>query len=233
MPLLDRQLVILWLSRTILFPRIQTFLLGFQRLLRSPLFNRMGTGSCLMLGLRDNWTCRHISQLKAQILQGTQQSAIYSRLYGEGEAVPWDQIVWIAGGIPKQSFLCWLFVLNRCPTRDRLLRWGLQTPPTCLLCNLAPQFFSCTYAWELWLSQSRRSGLDPQRNWDAVTTQLQAFSSRSWRGRLILLSWQSCIYWIWQERNGRLHRNAFRSVEGVDKLIDRIASSVTGRQTHV
>ncbi|KAG5396636.1 hypothetical protein IGI04_018450 [Brassica rapa subsp. trilocularis] len=120
-------------------------------------------------------------------------SAIYSCLYGEGEVVPWDQIVWIAGGIPKQSFLCWLFVLNRCPTRDRLLRWGLQTPPTCLLCNLAPEsrdhlFFSCTYAWELWLSQSRRSGLDPQRIWDAVITQLQAFSSRSWRAMNYIMS---------------------------------------------
>ncbi|KAF3537967.1 hypothetical protein F2Q69_00020779 [Brassica cretica] len=104
-------------------------------------------------------------------------SAIYSRLYGEGEAAPWDQIVWIAGGIPKQSFLCWLFVLNRCPTRDRLLRWGLQTPSF-----RAPTPGNCGY-----LNQG---------------------------GVVWIPSGTGML-------NGRLHRNAFRSVEGVDKLIDR------------
>lgn len=152
--------------------------------------------------------------------------SVYSTLYGAGETVPWSKIVWIAGGIPKHSFLCWLFVLNRCPTRDRLLQWGIQTSPICLLCDSSPEsrdhlFFSCTYAWNLWLIQARRCGFTPQRTWDTVTTQLQTLGGRTWRGRLILLSWQCCLYWIWQERNGRLHRNSFRSVVALDKLIDR------------
>lgn len=66
-------------------------------------------------------------------------SKIYCKLMGEEQSVPWEKAVWIKGGILKQSFLTWLFVLNRCPTRDRLLNWGLNTDPSCLLCNLQPE----------------------------------------------------------------------------------------------
>lgn len=141
-------------------------------------------------------------------------------------ALTWDHIVWISGRIPKHSFLCWLFVLNRCPTRDRLLSWGLQTSPNCLLCNSSPEsrdhlFFSCQFSWDLWCYLARRCGVLPERTWMSVTTQLQSFRSQSWSGRLILLCWQCCVYWIWQERNSRLHRSSFRSVEAIIKLVDR------------
>ncbi|CDY37116.1 BnaC06g03830D [Brassica napus] len=48
-----------------------------------------------------------------------------------------------------------MFVLNRCPTRDRLLSWGLQTDPLCLLCNLLPEsrnhlFFCCSFSSGIW-----------------------------------------------------------------------------------
>ncbi|KAH0913805.1 hypothetical protein HID58_028251 [Brassica napus] len=51
--------------------------------------------------------------------------------------VPWFNIIWLRQGIPKHSFLTWLLLLDRCPTRDRLLSWGLPTDPSCLLCNHA------------------------------------------------------------------------------------------------
>lgn len=64
---------------------------------------------------------------------------VYATFYTQGTSVPWENIVWIAGGIAKHSFLCWLFILNQCPTHDMLLRWGLQTAPSCLLCNSAAE----------------------------------------------------------------------------------------------
>ncbi|KAF2541117.1 hypothetical protein F2Q68_00032323 [Brassica cretica] len=63
--------------------------------------------------------------------------------------------------------------------------------------------------------------MDPQQQWNDVTAQLQSHNSRNWRGILILLTWKSCISWTWQERNSRLHRNTFRSVDGLTRLIDR------------
>lgn len=37
---------------------------------------------------------------------------------------------------------------------------------------------------------------------------------------LTLLGWQASIYWIWNERNQRLHANRFRSVDSLFSLID-------------
>lgn len=182
-----------------------------------------GTSSEKQLNLQAHLTTL---TLEGKISSTYSTGQVYNILYGQGATVPWDHIVWNAGGIPKHSFLCWLFVLNRSPTKDRLLSWGLQTSPNCLLCNLASEsrdhlFFSCCYAWDLWSRLCQRCGLTPERTWSSVLEQLQRYRSQNWRGRLILLCWQCCIYWIWQERNGRLHRNSLRSVETISRLVDR------------
>lgn len=65
-------------------------------------------------------------------------------------------VVWCPMGIPRHSFLMWLVVLDRCPTKDRLLRWGLLgVNPICLLCNSQPEsrdhlFFQCCYSETVW-----------------------------------------------------------------------------------
>lgn len=64
---------------------------------------------------------------------------IYDHLRIQGAYVPWFQTVWNKGGVPRHCFLSRLFVLNRCPTRDRILGWGLSTSPGCLLCNQASE----------------------------------------------------------------------------------------------
>ncbi|KAJ4906795.1 Uncharacterized protein Rs2_10453 [Raphanus sativus] len=45
---------------------------------------------------------------------------VYNYLQGNQPVVPWAKIVWFSFGIPRHSFLTWLVLLNRCPTRDRL-----------------------------------------------------------------------------------------------------------------
>lgn len=62
---------------------------------------------------------------------------IYRELRGSEAAVPWASIVWFGGGIPRHNFLTWLFVLNRCPTRDRIASWGLEMDGSCLFYNQA------------------------------------------------------------------------------------------------
>ncbi|XP_048624100.1 uncharacterized protein LOC106453611 [Brassica napus] len=151
---------------------------------------------------------------------------VYHNLREQGPIVPWTQTVWNKGGIPRHSFLSWLFVLNRCPTRDRIIGWGLQSSLLCLLCNAASEsrnhlFFECNFSWGLWGSLALRCGLSPNRSWDGVMAQLQGQSRRSPKGMLTLLCWQGCIYWLWSERNARLHRNIFRSVDAMARLIDR------------
>lgn len=160
---------------------------------------------------------------------------VYRKLKGEIPVAPWERIVWIKGGVPKHKFLVWLFVLNRCPTRDRIISWGLATDPTCLLCNNSPEsrnhlFFECSFSWSIWLRiASRSSNVPPRRNWEDSVTQMITFSGGKLHRRLLLLSWQAVIYFIWAERNNRLHRNSFRSVDSMMGMIDllirnRIAS---------
>ncbi|KAH0854285.1 hypothetical protein HID58_083962 [Brassica napus] len=56
-----------------------------------------------------------------------------------------------------------------------------------------------------------------------------AQSRYSLTGTLLRLCWQACIYWTWTERNGRLHRQTFRTPESVSRTLvrqitDRISS---------
>ncbi|VVB15775.1 unnamed protein product [Arabis nemorensis] len=80
---------------------------------------------------------------------------VYSKLVNQLPLVNWSDAIWIKGGIPRQSFLCWLFVLNLCPTKDIILGWGLQTDPNCVLCTNQLEsrdhlFFSCRFTWSIW-----------------------------------------------------------------------------------
>lgn len=151
---------------------------------------------------------------------------VYNKLCEEGSLVPWFRTIWTKSGIPRHNFLSWLFVLNRCPTRDRIMHWGHQTNPLCLLCNQYDEnidhlFFMCQYSWNLWGSLSLRCGIHPERAWDRVLAQIQTICPSSIKGTLLRLCWKGCIYWTWMERNARLHRQIFRSSDTVARLLDR------------
>lgn len=94
------------------------------------------------------------------IVNGRQQrsfssSLIYQSLQEPLPNVPWYRLIWIKKGIPKHKSLAWLMLLNRCPTRDRLLSWNLQTDPSCLLCNQVNEsrdhiYFTCSFSSDVW-----------------------------------------------------------------------------------
>ncbi|CAA7040558.1 unnamed protein product [Microthlaspi erraticum] len=44
-----------------------------------------------------------------------------------------------------------------------------------------------------------------------------------------LLAWQASIYWLWHERNTRLHRQVFCSMDSINTQIDRqIRNKIAG-----
>ncbi|KAG2314095.1 hypothetical protein Bca52824_017217 [Brassica carinata] len=151
---------------------------------------------------------------------------VYKKLRGEEDVVPWSASVWFSGGIAKQSFLTWLFTLNRCSTRDRMIQWGLQVDATCLLCNGAAEsrnhlFYECSYTWAIWSTIARCCEISPLRNWSQTLTQMQNLNGNRQTRKITLLAWQSVVYWTWQERNKRLHHQQFRYTETLLKLICR------------
>lgn len=153
----------------------------------------------------------------------------YSYLRGNIDEVSWAKAVWFSNGIPRQQFHAWLLVLDRCPTRNRLLSWGIQVSPLCLLCNNDHEsrdhlFFNCSFSFHLWELSATRCSIQPLRTWSQTLDQMQGLpSQRSQRSArlLSLLAWQSNLYWLWNERNSRLHSNSFRSIDTLFTMIDR------------
>lgn len=144
---------------------------------------------------------------------------------GVVEEAEWTKAIWTPGSIPRQSFHAWLVALNRIPTRDRLLNWGLQVPSLCLLCNSVDEtrdhlFWDCGYSYALWSQVASRCRITPIRRWEDSIEQMTTFSSPTTARSLTLLGWQATLYWIWNERNQRLHANQFRSVDSLFTIVD-------------
>lgn len=129
--------------------------------------------------------------------------------------VPWYRSVWFQSGIPKHAFHSWVTVLGRLPTRDRLLRWGMTVPATCLLCGTDDEsrdhlYFTCSYSRTVWDS------LFTQRNFNQPYTFNEVirwahYSTPPGKLRIICkLIMQATFYAIWNERNKRLHTSVAR-----------------------
>uniref|UniRef100_A0A0D3E0X7 Reverse transcriptase zinc-binding domain-containing protein n=1 Tax=Brassica oleracea var. oleracea TaxID=109376 RepID=A0A0D3E0X7_BRAOL len=151
---------------------------------------------------------------------------VYTYLKGPQPLVPWAKLVWFSYGIPRHRFLTWLVLLDRCPTRDRLIRWGLNVAPNCLLCNTGQEsrnhlFFECPYSTTIWSWIANRCDLHLSTSWDDTILQLQSLRGNIDSKRLCLLATQATIYWIWSERNTRLHQQVFKLAGIVITAIDR------------
>lgn len=134
--------------------------------------------------------------------------------------------VWTARSVPRHSFHVWLVVQNRIPTRDRMLGWGLQVPSICLLCNRGDEsrdhlYWDCDFSFGLWNLVAVRCRIIPTRQWEGSLDQMISLPPPTSTRSLTLLAWQSTMYWIWQERNQRLHVNQFRSIDSLFNQIDR------------
>lgn len=159
-------------------------------------------------------------------------SEIYDSIRESRPKVPWNKAVWFSNGIPKHKTMTWLFLLNRCPTPDRLLSWDLQTDPSCLLCKNHPEsrnhiFFGCSFMRSIWRPLSTKIGLtSPSESWEDTTRAIINFTGSTHHIFLIRIAWQLVIYETWRERNHRLHRGSFK---GPDSLISQIEKTITNR----
>ncbi|KAF3497455.1 hypothetical protein DY000_02055670 [Brassica cretica] len=154
--------------------------------------------------------------------------SVYAYLKGDVATVAWSSLVWSSYGIPRQNFLTWLVIQNRCPTKDRLLSWGLQVDSLCPLYNVGQEsrnhlFFDCSFSFQIWSVMAARCGFQARPNWDETVISLQNFRGNKNLHRLLLLAWQSPIYSIWKERrNMRIHQQVFRSTDAIITLLDRL-----------
>ncbi|XP_039013906.1 uncharacterized protein LOC120143737 [Hibiscus syriacus] len=93
------------------------------------------------------------------------------------EKVRWHRIIWFPTHIPKFSLISWMTILDRLPTKDRLVRFGLTLEAGCVVCGIGLEsrdhlFPDCSFARDVWnaifISCGLRSDLfswDDRLNW--------------------------------------------------------------------
>lgn len=145
----------------------------------------------------------HLSHLRLPqwMITGNHQlsfssSTVYLSFFDHAPIMWWHTLIWIKKGIPKHCSLAWVMLLNRSPTRDRLLSWGLQIEHLCLLCNSSSEsrnhlYFDCPFSLAVWSHFANRLNISISSTaWDDVTHSLLSLSiSRHHK----YLSWQASI----------------------------------------
>lgn len=187
------------------------------------------------LQLSDNNEDRYEWRINEVLRNCYSIAEIYQILKDHGPKVSWSNEIQNSAGIPRHQFLAWLFVLDRCPTKDRLISWDIQTNHVCVLCNSGVEsknhlFFACSYSWSLWLEVGRCCGVSSLYQLDQTLQFLNQLPVKSTKRRLLLLGGQASIYSLQSERNHRIHRNSFKQVhtllKNIDGLIRNRASSL-------
>lgn len=125
--------------------------------------------------------------------------------------VPWYKAVWSTHSTPKYSFCVWLAVNNRLTTGDRMVQWNRGLQGTCTFCNNHIEsrdhlFFSCSYGTEVWEAVAKHIyGARFSTNWQSIITT----ACNKWHGQvesfIARYVFQTAVYTIWRERNGRRH----------------------------
>ncbi|XVF57159.1 hypothetical protein PTKIN_Ptkin06aG0181800 [Pterospermum kingtungense] len=121
-------------------------------------------------------------------------------------------------------------ILNRFPTKDRLLKWEMQVSDHCLLChNLVDTrdhlFFGCNFSRKIWqsvllLCNLRRDVLSWNEELHWASKKLKGKSLLS---TILRWAWLAFIYFIWKERSFKLHRQVEHS-EG--HIVDEIKQMI-------
>lgn len=102
------------------------------------------------------------------------------------------------------AFLSWFFILDRCPTKDRITIWRIKVNPNCLLGSTGIEnwnhiLFDCNFSFSVWSSIASRCGVQPLRDWSQTIHNMESLRGPNLNRRLILLSWQTTIYSTWAE----------------------------------
>lgn len=131
-------------------------------------------------------------------------------LHPISEVVFWHKVVWFSGRIPKHAFITWVAARDRMVTRDRLLRWGLVVPATCVLCsghNESRQhlFFDCSFSTRVWTFFTSQLHLSPPQGFENVLRWLLNPSRDKNVTLIARLVFQAVVYLVWKERNSRIH----------------------------
>lgn len=143
--------------------------------------------------------------------------------------VQWMSLVWFKEEIPRCSFVVWMAILCRLPTRDRLASWGMSVPLQCVLCSSGNEshehlFYRCPFSSAVWAHFCNPTNLPLPTSILAVGNILSLRQVVDSPGLPVVLKLllQSVVYCVWKERNSRIFAGSSLSVAGVVAQVDRL-----------
>ena len=134
----------------------------------------------------------------------------------------WDQI-WSSSIWPKVSTFLWLLSHNRILTWDNLRKRSFSGPSICLNCRQAEEtaihlLQQCNLARQLWGKAIFHCQKDHRVQGDLKST-LRNWQQSPYQSRLLNLLWQlipGLLMWnIWKERNRRILKNQYQTVDQI------------------
>ena len=150
------------------------------------------------------------------------------------EAVNWWRIVWFKGYIPKLAFITWFGCKQSLLNKERLKHWGRINDDICVLCGASTEslnllFFQCVYSKNVWkIVQYRNGTRGAGSTWEEeVQNAIKENSGSSFEARIKNLSLVASVYYIWQERNNRIFKNAAHNWEFVMARISDCVKEVS------
>ncbi|XP_019100690.1 PREDICTED: uncharacterized protein LOC109132797 [Camelina sativa] len=131
----------------------------------------------------------------------------------------------------------WVSHLDRLPTRSRLVSWGMQVSPLCVLCSREVEtryhlFLSFPFSRAIWDKVFLRLKLLPRlfQSWNDLIHWMSTTITTS-PSVLRKLVGQATVYAIWKQRNNMLHNSQVIPSQEVFKQIEReIINSITARK---
>ncbi|CAA7021156.1 unnamed protein product [Microthlaspi erraticum] len=153
----------------------------------------------------------------------------WEQLRDHSPAVNWFKTVWFKEFVPRCSFITWLAVQNRLPTKDRLRNWGLNVPAACVLCISGTEthdhlFFDCEFSRDIWRDLASRIWQNPPLDLSSVITWIlqPRPSPHASASVIIKLLFQAAVYLIWKERNSRIFKNISSTSGAIRVSVDRL-----------
>lgn len=167
-------------------------------------------------------------RLSGTFVQSFSSKETWEQLRSHSPLVPWNKIIWFKEVVPHFSFITWLAIKGRLPTKDRLRSWGLNIPANCVLCSHGLEthdhlFFECSFSSAVWHAFASKIWAHPSSSLPAISSwilqdRVQSHANAAVTVKLIL---QSTCYLIWRERNARIFTNTLTSASSVHAALDR------------
>ncbi|XVF10141.1 hypothetical protein REPUB_Repub07fG0157200 [Reevesia pubescens] len=120
-----------------------------------------------------------------------------------------------------------MVLLNRLPTKSRLLSCGLISDDTCVLCSQSSEtrkhlFYDSPFSKRVWDDTLQDYQITKRCScWeDELDWVIRKFRGKSLLTTLLKLAWNAYLYFIWQERNSRIYGEAQLTSDQVCCLIN-------------